>query len=254
MPVTRPCHTCGASVTRRSATPTQRLFCSRDCLLTWRRSGVYAGENNPAWKGGHTEYRGPNWRTQRRLARERDGNTCQSCGLTAPRLPVHHIRPFHLFSHYRDANVLENLTTLCHPCHGRADAAFWREHPELEQFWAKPAFPYPVACERCGASFQPRNNKHRICDGCRETVCERCGTTFVNPTPTVRKARYCSVACDMAHRQVRGIIHAERTCEGCGATFTSKHRAARFCSQRCHLTKANPRRQFFEARKRAAQG
>ncbi len=74
---------------------------------------------------------GPNWLEQRRRALERDGGRCQHCG--APQRPgrqhdVHHIRPFRTFGyrpdvndHYLQANALENLVTLCPPCHRRAE-------------------------------------------------------------------------------------------------------------------------------------
>jgi DEAD/DEAH box helicase domain-containing protein len=93
---------------------------------------------------------GPNWAEQRRLALARDSHRCQTCGASgengpgqeAPaegqpassgtgraRLHVHHIRPFREFGyvpgqndHYRQANRLENLVTLCPSCHRRAEA------------------------------------------------------------------------------------------------------------------------------------
>jgi DEAD/DEAH box helicase domain-containing protein len=89
---------------------------------------------------------GPNWVEQRRAALVRDGHRCQTCGATAANaatpeatggdigggrsgLHVHHIRPFREFSyvpgeneHYRQANRLENLITLCPSCHRRAEA------------------------------------------------------------------------------------------------------------------------------------
>jgi DEAD/DEAH box helicase domain-containing protein len=90
---------------------------------------------------------GPDWAAQRRAALARDGHRCQTCGATAetaagsdtpagdetragrPNLHVHHIRPFREFGyvpgeneHYRQANRLENLVTLCPSCHRRAEA------------------------------------------------------------------------------------------------------------------------------------
>lgn len=74
--------------------------------------------------------RGPNWATQRRLARERDHYTCQVCGATEESLnrehDVHHIKPFKEFGYipgvnenYMEANALDNLITLCRSCHSR---------------------------------------------------------------------------------------------------------------------------------------
>lgn len=98
---------------------------------------------------------GPNWPAQRRLALARDGHRCQTCGaagfpapapeaspeggsnealpgsrkIEGPGLHVHHIRPFREYGyvpgqndHYRQANRLENLVTLCPSCHRRAEA------------------------------------------------------------------------------------------------------------------------------------
>jgi len=76
---------------------------------------------------------GPNWPAQRDAARARDDHQCRQCGATAragSRLDVHHVAPFRAFGYvpgenenYRLANRLENLITLCAPCHryvGRA--------------------------------------------------------------------------------------------------------------------------------------
>jgi DEAD/DEAH box helicase domain-containing protein len=75
---------------------------------------------------------GPDWEAQREAARRRDGYRCRQCG--APERgrhhDVHHIRPFREFGYvrgqnenHRQANVLDNLITLCAACHRRAEAA-----------------------------------------------------------------------------------------------------------------------------------
>ena len=74
--------------------------------------------------------RGPNWRSQRRRARDRDRYICQVCGAAEDALgrehDVHHIRPFREFGHvpginnsYLEANALDNLISLCRTCHRR---------------------------------------------------------------------------------------------------------------------------------------
>lgn len=74
---------------------------------------------------------GPNWTTQRRLALERDGHRCRTCGASGEgsMLHVHHIRPFREYGYvpgqnenYKQANQLDNLATLCPSCHRRAEA------------------------------------------------------------------------------------------------------------------------------------
>ena len=76
------------------------------------------------WSNDHNDY-GPNWPEQRNAARARDGYKCQVCGTPEQgrRHDVHHKIPFRRFAHYRQANRLENLVTLCRPCHQRAEAA-----------------------------------------------------------------------------------------------------------------------------------
>lgn len=75
---------------------------------------------------------GPNWQQQRQKALARDGHRCRICGAEgrpAAPLHVHHIRPFRDFGYvpgqndnYKQANVLDNLATLCPGCHRRAEA------------------------------------------------------------------------------------------------------------------------------------
>jgi DEAD/DEAH box helicase domain-containing protein len=84
---------------------------------------------------------GPNWQQQRKIVLARDGNRCRTCGATGQdpsgfakpegsvTLHVHHIRPFRDFNyiprqndHYKEANQIENLITLCPSCHKQAEA------------------------------------------------------------------------------------------------------------------------------------
>lgn len=88
-------------------------FCSPKCCNEYRK-----GDKNPAWRGGHPEYYGNNWRAIRRAVRERDSYTCQRCGKKPPKLPdVHHIKPIGTFKTPEEGNYPENLVSLCHPCH-----------------------------------------------------------------------------------------------------------------------------------------
>ncbi|MCZ7542287.1 MAG: DUF1998 domain-containing protein [Anaerolineae bacterium] len=77
---------------------------------------------------------GPNWPQQRDAARARDGYRCQRCGLSEAEAgrqhDVHHLRPFREFgyvrdvnAHYKEANRLDNLTTLCRSCHRAVEDA-----------------------------------------------------------------------------------------------------------------------------------
>ena len=87
--------------------------------------GPQPGEDNPAWNGGYDPYYGPNWYDQREKARERDGYKCRSCGLSDEQhkarfdceLEIHHIKRAGSFDDYENMNQLDNLVTLCTPCH-----------------------------------------------------------------------------------------------------------------------------------------
>lgn len=82
------------------------------------------------WRSDPNDY-GPNWQQQRNAARARDGYRCTLCG--APEAAgrqhdVHHRQPFRTFGYipgqneaFRQANQLDNLTTLCRTCHQRVE-------------------------------------------------------------------------------------------------------------------------------------
>jgi DEAD/DEAH box helicase domain-containing protein len=76
------------------------------------------------WSNDPNDY-GPNWQQQRRRARARDGFCCQMCGARERdrQHDVHHRIPFRRFESYQAANRLDNLVTLCRPCHRRAETA-----------------------------------------------------------------------------------------------------------------------------------
>ena len=95
---------------------------SESTIAALRRQGL--------WRSDPNQY-GPNWDAQRDRARARDGYRCQACG-TPERVRaserggshhVHHKTPFRAFASYREANRLDNLTTLCPRCHLRVEQA-----------------------------------------------------------------------------------------------------------------------------------
>lgn len=102
------------------------LYCSDQCKFKARE-----GEGHPNWNGGAVDYYGPNWTRQRKKAIKRDNNRCQHCGTRESGkhgFDVHHIKPFKDFSyipdendHYKEANKLSNLITLCRACHFLAE-------------------------------------------------------------------------------------------------------------------------------------
>lgn len=76
---------------------------------------------------------GPNWSKQRSKCLERDGYTCQVCGLEESEidreLSVHHITPRREYDGNWEQNQLENLVTLCSQCHGTFEGRFANSDP-----------------------------------------------------------------------------------------------------------------------------
>jgi len=117
--VTWVCEVCGkeSSITRGNLSPSRKLrFCSPQCANKANR-----GAGNTAWRGGHPEYYGSDWRPLQRQARKADAYQCQRCGVQQKELgralDVHHIRPVSYFDFVNDANFIENVVSLCHDCH-----------------------------------------------------------------------------------------------------------------------------------------
>ena len=172
-----------------------RSFCDGPCYWAWRSEVSFlSGTDNVTWKGGSVGYRGPNWAGQQRAARKRDKNTCQHCD-SKVNLAVHHIRPFRLFEgNYKTANLLSNLLTLCGYCHGRAEQAFWKSHPELNSESPFPITPTRV-CKDCGKEYVSRSGASYSCDGCCTRQCSKCGKTFYRRRNRNKEAVYCSKKC-----------------------------------------------------------
>lgn len=128
----RQCANCGIDVKRKASDfkrvddpnrDREYIYCSVKCMGEhYQSEKLFTGENNEMWRGGGEYYYGENWRKQRRKARERDNYTCQHCGIKEEdnnkQLSVHHIKLFRSFNgDYISANKLDNLISLCEPCH-----------------------------------------------------------------------------------------------------------------------------------------
>lgn len=122
------CAHCGVELVRpqNQVQKARRQFCNATCYGLWQR-GRFTGPASPTWRGGSVEDRGPDWTRQSRAARERDGFACQLCG-TQRLVHAHHIKPFREFGyirglndHYKAANALPNLISLCASCHTRVE-------------------------------------------------------------------------------------------------------------------------------------
>ena len=122
--VSKECEWCGAEFEVRLSKKNSARFCSLSCLGK-HNGDVRSGENSPRWRGGYEPYYGPNWRKQRRKAKERDDYECQRCGATED-LAVHHKTAFREFvtddgADYEAAHKLDNLVTVCRPCHAKIE-------------------------------------------------------------------------------------------------------------------------------------
>lgn len=123
------CEQCGDTREVVPARATSARFCSQSCMLEWHKA-TFNGENHHRWRGGYQPYYGPNWREQRRKARERDDCECQVCGMGdeehrerwGQALEVHHITRFGDFDDSEQANQLDNLVTLCRKHHALVEA------------------------------------------------------------------------------------------------------------------------------------
>jgi len=112
VPITWTCEVCGTE----RVFPRHLRFYSPDCA-----NRALRGEGNPSWRGDHPDYYGPDWRSFQRLARKLDDYLCQRCEVPQSELgkalDVHYIKPVSSFVNVNDANIIENVVSLCHDCH-----------------------------------------------------------------------------------------------------------------------------------------
>lgn len=125
------CLNCGDTFRRYDTPGRDNDYCSKSC---YRKASeeIFAGEGNPAWRGGYDGYYGPNWTEQRRAAIIRDRGRCQDCGKPESGMSrganVHHKTRLGWYKEEYDApewwqkaNVLDNLVTLCPACHKKRE-------------------------------------------------------------------------------------------------------------------------------------
>jgi thymidylate synthase (FAD) len=102
-----------------------------------RLSEQKSGPRNPRWRGGITP-QGIVIRRQveplRPVVFERDDYTCRLCGRRGGKLEVHHLLP--IWARPDLAAVLDNLATLCEPCHLKVNG---RELEFAERLGAPPS-------------------------------------------------------------------------------------------------------------------
>lgn len=106
----------------------EERFCSRECRQKWMAE-EFRGEDHWSWKGGSTKPYGALWPHQRQKAIERDDFECKMCYISQEEykqehgisLDVHHITPFREFDDNDKAHKLNNLITVCRPCHAKIE-------------------------------------------------------------------------------------------------------------------------------------
>jgi hypothetical protein len=162
-PVVLSCEACAQTIHKIPSKVRDHNFCGVACRELWQRTSDYmAAEKSATWRGGHHDYRGPNWTRQRQAALLRDKH-CLDCGTTR-RLQVHHVRPWVTFDRYQDANELANLRTLCMNCHGKAEWAYWAAHPD--QVHLCPDTRRIHHCRKCGSAYLALSPRSLDCDAC----------------------------------------------------------------------------------------
>jgi hypothetical protein len=109
----------------------QSQFCGAECRSHWDLE--IFDEPFHLVLEGRPEYRGGNWKSQSQKARERDAYRCQGCGVTEAelgrQLDVHHKVPFRLFESPAEANLLENLISVCPSCHKNLEIETQKDMP-----------------------------------------------------------------------------------------------------------------------------
>jgi 5-methylcytosine-specific restriction endonuclease McrA len=93
-----------------------RFFKPNPYLTQEKKLGREELPSETYWTGYEAR---PGMADLRPVVRERDEHTCQICGarVTATTADVDHIRPVRRFKRPIEANMPENLWTLCTPCH-----------------------------------------------------------------------------------------------------------------------------------------
>ena len=138
--------------------------------LVWQR------EQRRAFAQQHGYSTNANYATsgQRAAVLTRDGRACVKCGLTEQEHLARWGRPITIDHIDRDRthNVLENLQTLCLPCHGRKDIS-----PALLVSLTEPVKTQILSMRQEGHTYQAIADAHGLSIGAIWKACRRWETS-----------------------------------------------------------------------------
>lgn len=114
------CNNCGMEFKKYLSRIGEYNFCGRECYEKYvKETGYKGGSNSPLWSGGPKHYGGGFTTQLKKEIRDRDGHTCQICGIHESMfsdvLCVHHI------DYNKHHNSPHNLVALCRSCHGKTN-------------------------------------------------------------------------------------------------------------------------------------
>lgn len=96
---------------------TRPILPKKKPLLPRKQISGWFTKNSASYSGKSKYYQSQDWRLKRKLILYRDNNQCQDCGYQLSRcLEIHHLTYDRLYREQPD-----DLKTLCHQCHKKAD-------------------------------------------------------------------------------------------------------------------------------------
>lgn len=101
-------------------------YCTSGFWFSLKKDLVEKLIENKIWNNSKNQY-GSEWKFIAERIRQRDGNICRECGLKgndSKKLAVHHKIPFRQFDDPAEANLPDNLVTLCPGCHKKIESQY----------------------------------------------------------------------------------------------------------------------------------
>jgi 5-methylcytosine-specific restriction endonuclease McrA len=167
----------------------KQRFCSHECGVEGRNT---TGENNPNWKGGHSNRSNKQSKWARAVI-SRDNATCKRCGARGIELHAHHLRSFK--DHPELRWDISNGETLCFQCH-------WDEHTASNENAVNSGKPLTVQAEGNPEPSLSGNIQEGVTTRGRayrrwEGSCNECGKFISRRLSDAKgkKAMFCDVVC-----------------------------------------------------------